>query len=106
MPPGWTDYTAEVRGHGDHYSPVARPDDPATPTLTQQELVAAALDRADVLALPAGTRVLFDVELHADPLDWLLAPLAVGASTVLCRHLDRSRLDVRITNEQVGLSLA
>jgi uncharacterized protein (TIGR03089 family) len=106
VPAGWVDYTAEVRGFGDRYTPTARPADPATPELSQEELVAAALDRAAELAIPTGTRVLFDVDARPDPLDWLLAPLAVGASTVLCRHLDTTRLDDRITAEQVGLTLA
>lgn len=106
VPPGWVDYVAEVRGFGDRYSPTAREDDLATVARTQAELAQAALDRAAELAIPVGTRVLFDVDAHDDPLDWLLAPLAVGASTVLCRHLDTARLDGRATAEQVGLVLA
>jgi uncharacterized protein (TIGR03089 family) len=106
VPAGWTDYTGEVRGHGDHYRPTAGPADPATAGRTQQELVDAARERAAQLAVPAGTRVLIDTDLHPDPVEWLLAPLAVGASMVLCRRLDRSRLDDRITTEQVGLALA
>ncbi len=106
VPAGFTDYVAEVRGFGDRYSPRAREADPATIARSQAELVAAARERAAQLAIPAGTRLLLDVDTHADPLDWLLAPLAVGASTVLCRRLDRSRLDDRASSEQVGLVLA
>jgi hypothetical protein len=32
---------------------------------------------------------------------WLLAPLSVGASIVLCANLDRSRLDARMAAERV-----
>ncbi len=106
VPAGWADYAAEVRGHGDHFRSPAGPQDPATPLHSQQELVAAATERAHLLAIPAGTRVLLDVDAHPEPLDWLLAPLAVGASTVLCRRLDRTRLDERAAAEQVGLVLA
>jgi hypothetical protein len=34
--------------------------------------------------------------------DAFLAPLAVGGSTVLCRHLDRSRVDHRASAEMVS----
>jgi uncharacterized protein (TIGR03089 family) len=106
LPAGWSDYTVEARGHGDRYAAPARDADPATELLSQAELVAAAAERAHLWAIPTGTRVLFDVDAHPQPLDWLLAPLAVGASTVLCRRLDRARLDDRATAEQVGLVLA
>jgi hypothetical protein len=32
---------------------------------------------------------------------WLLAPLSVGASVVLCANLDRSALDARMVEERV-----
>jgi uncharacterized protein (TIGR03089 family) len=88
-PAGWTDYIVEVRGHGDRYSgphPVAsapawvRPDRKIT---TQSEFCAAARRRAGELGMPAGGRVLIDGEAHPGPTEWLLAPLAAGASIVL-----------------------
>lgn len=106
VPAGWTDYVAEVRGFGDQYAPRVRDTDPATAVLSQAELAEAALERAHLLAIPTGSRVLLDVDARPDPLDWLLAPLAVGASMVLCRNLDRSRIDTRASTEKVGLVLA
>ena len=45
--------------------------------------------------------MLVDAATHTDPLDWLLAPLAAGASTVLCGRLDPAALDARVTAERV-----
>jgi uncharacterized protein (TIGR03089 family) len=105
VPDGWTDYVVAVRAHGDAFSPTARPLDPATPRASQQELCARARARADALGLVAGDRVLVDAGAHPDPLDWLLAPLAAGASIVLCRHLDRGRLPGRRAAEMVTREL-
>jgi hypothetical protein len=57
--------------------------------------VAASLD------LRAGDRVLIDVAEHEHPFKWLLAPLAVGASVVLCANLDPATLDARAAAERV-----
>jgi hypothetical protein len=78
-----------------------RPHDPADPTRTHAELVAAALERA----VPAGARVLVDAAAHPDPVDWLLAPLAAGGSIVLCGHLNSDRLAGRVAAERVTVSL-
>jgi hypothetical protein len=43
--------------------------------------------------------------VHPDPLDWLLAPLAGGATLVLCGRLDRARLADRIAAEKVTVPL-
>ena len=90
LPAGWLDYVAEVRQHGDHFTPVApvRPEQPALAGEAHAALVARAAERAGELGIPAGGRVLVDAGVHADPVDWLLAPLAVGASIVLCKDLD------------------
>jgi uncharacterized protein (TIGR03089 family) len=106
VPPGVLDFVTEVRGHGDEFHPAApvTPDQPAT-TLTHGALCAAAVRRADALGVGAGSRVLIDVTVHPDPLDWLLAPLVVGASVVLCGHLDRSVLPRRLGSEQVTVEL-
>jgi len=103
VPAGWLDYVVEVRGHGDHFAPpsVLRPGDPATAELTHGGLVDAARQRAAALRIPPAGRVLVDAAAHPAPLDWLLAPLAVGASIVLCGHLDRDRLADRSAAERV-----
>jgi len=92
LPAGWLDYVAEVRQHGDHFTPVApvRPDQPALAGETHAALVARAVGRAGELGIPAGGRVLVDAGAHADPVDWLLAPLTAGASIVLCKDLDET----------------
>lgn len=90
--PGVVDYAAEVRGYGDQFVPSA-PVDPAAPALLLggQELSGADLaERARTAAtrweLAAADRVLSAVPF--DTIDGvlvsLLAPLAAGASVVLC----------------------
>ena len=49
----------------------------------------AAADARDRHSACAGGRVLIDADAHPDPVDWLLAPLAAGASIVLCRNTGR-----------------
>jgi hypothetical protein len=49
---------------------------------------------------------LVDAAAHPDPVDWLLAPLAAGASTVLCGQLDRGRLADRVAAERVTVTRA
>nr|MDT0657856.1 TIGR03089 family protein [Micromonospora sp. DSM 115978] len=100
VPPTWTDYVVEVRGHGDHHTPYPE-SGPA-----DADLVARAARRATQLGLSPGDRVLIDAERHPDPVDWLLAPLTVGASVVLCGGLDRNRLPARLTAERVQVNLA
>lgn len=57
--------------------------------------VAASLD------LRAGDRLLIDVAELEHPVKWLLAPLAAGASVVLCANLDPAALDARAAAEHV-----
>lgn len=110
-PAGLTDYVAAVRAQGDHFpGGAAGPDTPAWddggPPLLQAQLCAEAADRAAALGIPPRGRVLLDAVRHPDPRDWLLAPLAAGASVVLCADLsalppdavDRRRADERITH--------
>jgi uncharacterized protein (TIGR03089 family) len=90
-PAGWVDYIVEVRGHGDRYSgPLPANPDPAWVESGQRmdshmAFCERALHRARELAIPPGGRVLFDVTAYPDPVDWLMAPLTVGATTVLTR---------------------
>jgi uncharacterized protein (TIGR03089 family) len=98
VPPGYLDFTAEVRGYGDTFRPAA----PAG----QEELVGAAADRASSLGITPSDRILIDVDRYPDPLDWLLAPLSVAASTVLCGHFDPARLASRAEVERVTRTLA
>jgi uncharacterized protein (TIGR03089 family) len=106
-PPGVSDFVIEVRAHGDHFHPPVpvRPDDAATPERSQAQLCRAAAQRAGSLGIAAGARVLLDAATHPDPLDWLLAPLAVGASVVLCANVDAAGLPERVGTERVTLAL-
>jgi uncharacterized protein (TIGR03089 family) len=110
VPDGFVDYVVEVRAYGDRFTPYApvSGDNVATvsgPT-THADLCGVAGRRAAALGIESGDRVLVDAAVHPDPLDWLLAPLAVGASTVLCGHLDRARLADRRAAEKVTVTLA
>ena len=93
VPPGYQDYSVEVRGFGDRFAGVRVRD--------QGALCADAGRRAGELGLRPGDRVLIDVATHPDPVDWLLAPLAARASTVLCGHFDPDRLAARVAAERV-----
>ncbi|MGK5675834.1 TIGR03089 family protein [Micromonospora sp. URMC 106] len=98
VPPGFADYVSVVRAHGDHFTPYAAgPDD--------TELLARAAARAGALGIAAGDRVLVDTAAYPDPVDWLLAPLAAGASAVLCANLDPSRVEPRAATEKVTRTL-
>ncbi len=99
MPAGFADYVTEVRAHGDHFTayPPGGPDHTA--------LRARVTTRAAELGISAGDRLLVDVDRRPDPLDWLLAPLSVSATLVLCAHLDQARLADRQSTERVTHSL-
>lgn len=110
VPAGFADYVAEVRGHGDRFTPYRRtgPGDAAQhgpAVLTHGELRAAAADRAGALGLATGARVLIDAARHPEPLDWLLAPLAAGATIVLVGRLDPTALAARLEAERVTVAL-
>ncbi|RKN31725.1 TIGR03089 family protein [Micromonospora musae] len=104
VPVGWLDWSTEVLRHSDaapNYTEI-RPSDPATPDgTTYGEWGGLAREMAELWGLRAGDRLLVDAAEHEQPLKWLLAPLSVGASVVVCANLDRSRLDDRIAAEQV-----
>jgi uncharacterized protein (TIGR03089 family) len=110
VPEGFVDYVTEVRQHGDRFVPV-EPVDPDTDALvglprgaiSHRALAAAAADRAAGLGLTAGSRLLIvdSPQAPARPLDWLLAPLAAGASVVLCRNADPDKLATRAEQERI-----
>lgn len=107
------DFALEVRTHGDVFVPYRQPD-PAAPglllgglQLTLGGLVEAAQELVARLGLRTGDRVLVDeqVATEAGPVAWLLAPLAAGASLVLCRNPDPERLPDRVRSERVTATL-
>jgi len=101
VPAGFADYVAEVRGQGDRFQPAipVRPTDPAVAGTTHADLCVAAQAVAARFEIGPHDRVL--VTARPDPLEWLLAPFAAGASTVLCAHLDESKLAARQESERV-----
>ncbi|SFL92413.1 TIGR03089 family protein [Geodermatophilus ruber] len=107
------DFALEVRAHGDFFAPY-QPPDPADPgllaggvELALGDLVGTAQGLADRLGLRPGDRVLVDAGTAAEagPVAWLLAPLAAGASLVLCRNPDPARLLQRAAAERVTATL-
>ncbi|MER5890344.1 TIGR03089 family protein [Streptomyces sp. NPDC001941] len=115
-PAGFTDYAVEVPGQGDRFAPFA-PVDADSPALSAggTELTGAALverARAEAgrLGLEPGGRLLSGLAYDS----WeglaagLYAPLAVGASVVLCRNLDRLAPDAlaqRTESERVTVTV-
>jgi uncharacterized protein (TIGR03089 family) len=91
-PDGYRDYLAEVARYPDTppaYRSIGR-DDTASPDGTSyREWADIAQGIADSLGLRAGDRLLVDAGRHEQPVAWLLAPLVVGASVVLCANIGR-----------------
>lgn len=115
-PAGWADYAVEVPSQGDRFTPYA-PVDPeaealtvAGVSMTGAELVDRARADARRLGLDAGGRVLSGLGYDT----WegvgtgLFAPLAAGASVVLCRNLGElsdDGLAKRVESERVSLTV-
>lgn len=51
--------------------------------------------------LRPGERLLIDANEHEHPVKWLLTPLSMGATVVLCANLDRGGLAARVAAERV-----
>ncbi|MFF4547620.1 TIGR03089 family protein [Streptomyces sp. NPDC001435] len=115
-PEGFMDYAVEAPSQGDRFAPFA-PVDPEEPALivagaeyTGAEVVDRARTDAPSLDLTGpGSRLLSGLSYDT----WeglsagLYAPLAVGGSVVLCRHLgrlDEDALAKRIESERVTAS--
>ncbi|MTK02818.1 TIGR03089 family protein [Micromonospora sp. CP22] len=104
VPAGWLDWSVEVLRHGAAPAdrPTLRATDPASPDgTTYHEWGQVAQVVAEQLDLRVGDRLLVDVAEHDQPLKWLLAPLAAGASVVLCANLDPADRDAVAAAEQV-----
>jgi uncharacterized protein (TIGR03089 family) len=107
------DFALEVRVQGDVFLPYSPPaaGSPGLRAggleLTLGGLVATATELAGRLGLSDGDRVLVDAQAAAEagPVAWLLAPLAAGASVVLCRNIDPAQLPGRATAERVTATL-
>lgn len=103
-PDGYRDLMAELGGYTDRlpaYAPVRRGDPASADGTTFGEWGSLAAELAGTMDLRPGDRVLIDAARYEHPLKWLLAPLAVGASVVLCAHLDPATLDAKRSAEGV-----
>jgi hypothetical protein len=102
VPHGYRDYLAEVARYPDAppaYRSIGQ-DDTASPDGTSyREWAGIAQDIAGSLGLRSGDRLLVDAARHEQPVAWLLAPLVVGASVVLCANLDADTLDAVVREE-------
>ncbi|HET6484646.1 MAG TPA: TIGR03089 family protein [Actinoplanes sp.] len=104
VPEGYQDYTTALRPYLG-----VRPPHPAVeehrPAVvdgtTYREYAEAAVALAERNGIGPGDRVLIDTATQEQPLIWLLGPMSVGASIVLCANLDAARLDQRIAKERV-----
>ncbi|GIE94857.1 TIGR03089 family protein [Paractinoplanes rishiriensis] len=104
IPEGYRDFATEIRPYLGAAPPTATvgwSDAATVDGSTYGEYESVAVGIAESRGLQPGDRVLIDVTTREHPLIWLLAPLTVGASIVLCANLDRSRLDDRVTRERV-----
>ncbi|MDG4802825.1 TIGR03089 family protein [Micromonospora sp. WMMD980] len=99
VPAGCVDFVSAVRGHGDHFTPYPEPGE------GDAALLARAEARAAELGIGPGDRLLVDVTRHPDLVDWLLTPLAAGASVVACAHPDSTRLGSRAETEKTTHTL-
>jgi uncharacterized protein (TIGR03089 family) len=107
------DFALEVRTSGDRFVPWTAPDPASTGLvaggleLTLGGLVDAARELAERLGIGPDDRILVDAQVAAEagPVAWLLAPLAVGASIVICRYPFAERLPERAAAERVTASL-
>jgi uncharacterized protein (TIGR03089 family) len=102
--PGYREYLREAATQDDefHVAGGRRRTDSASPDgTTYEEWGRLARELAEMSCLRPGDRVLVDAAEHDHPAKWLLAPLAVGGSIVLCANLDQAALAERIDAEGV-----
>lgn len=104
VPDGYRDYIAEVGAYAGSGRPRVLAGDGDTASVdgtTYREWGAIATALAARRGIGPGDRVLVDVSDHEQPVQWLLAPLSVGASIVLCAGLGPAARDARMAAEGV-----
>ena len=104
VPDGYRDYLTEVRRYPENlpgYAQIGRTSAASVDGTTFREWGSVAHELAGRLDLRAGDRLLVDADEHEHPVKWLLAPLAVGASVVLCANLDPAAVDDRVAAEGI-----
>jgi hypothetical protein len=101
---GFRGYADAVRHYPDEtpdYHAIQPYDVASVDGTSYGEWMALAHAMADRWGLGAGDRLLVDVAQHQEPVKWLLAPLAVGATVVLCANSDPATLHMRRTSEGI-----
>jgi uncharacterized protein (TIGR03089 family) len=96
LPDGIHDYGAEVYNHADLFVPFdpPSPTSPAYDDLTHDDLISTAE--------PVADRILVTRDLVSrDGVGLLVGVIAGGGSIVLCRNLDSSKLERRVSDEKV-----
>ncbi|NJC73955.1 AMP-dependent synthetase [Planosporangium thailandense] len=104
VPVGYRDYIAEVRRYPANlptYALVRRTDPASVDGTSYREWGSLAREVAESLDLRAGDRLLINAAETEHPVKWLLAPLAVGASVVLCANLAPEAVAARASAERV-----
>jgi hypothetical protein len=104
VPDGYRDFLAELRPYAAAAPPriTVGPGDAASPDgTTYGAFRAIATATAEAQGIGRGDRVLIDAGRSDQPVLWLLAPLSVGASVVLCANLDRAAVRARADAEGV-----
>jgi uncharacterized protein (TIGR03089 family) len=101
LPIGVTDYATAVRVHGDQIVP-ERSAGLALEGASVDEALAAARERAEVLGVGSGDRVM---SLEPLSIDDLLAVLASGASLIMVANPDPAALERRRATEKVTRTL-
>jgi uncharacterized protein (TIGR03089 family) len=103
-PEGYRDFLTALREQGGSPPPATLLGTTAPATTdgtTYREWGSLGAAIAADLHLVPGDRVLIDTELHEQPVQWLLAPLAAGASVVLWANGDPATVDERAAAEGV-----
>lgn len=103
-PDGYRDYLDEVSRYPDTrpaYELVGATNAASVDGTTYQEWWNLARAIAAAQAVRPGDRLLIDAAEHEEPFKWLLAPLAAGASVVLCANLDSDAVASRVAAEAV-----
>lgn len=107
VPTGYRDYITDMRRYADTtgtmpaYTMVRGTDAASVDGTSYQDWGKLAREIAAMRNLREGDRILIDGTEHEHPLKWLLAPLSVGASVVLCTNLDPAKVSSRVAAEQV-----
>jgi uncharacterized protein (TIGR03089 family) len=104
VPEDYRDFLEEVGGYTDNlpaYGSIRSTDAASPDGTTYRQWGSLAQGVAEKQDLRPGDRLLIDAAKVEEPVMWLLAPLAAGASIVLCANLDSSAVESRITAEGI-----